>query len=109
MRRPRNMAQMKEPRNRTPEKELCDVEIANLSDTKFKTLVVRMLIDLIAYSKGIREEMKAILREIKKNPQDTSSDGKEDKIQTNDLQHKEEINIQPEQNEETRIQKLREA
>ena len=101
-------AQMKD-QNTTPEKELSDVEIANLSDTKFKTLVVRMLIDLIAYSKGIREEMKAILREIKKNPQDTSSDGKEAKIQTNDLQHKEEINIQPEQNEEIRIQKNEES
>ena len=50
------------------------MEIANLSDTEFKTLVVRML---IAFGKSIREEMKALLREIKKNPQETNSEGKE--------------------------------
>ena len=49
--------------------------------------------------------MKALLREIKKNPQETNTEGKEEWIQTNDLVHKEEINLQPEQNEETRIQK----
>ena len=37
--------------------------------------------------------MKALLREIKENPQETNSGGKETKIQTNDLEHKEEINI----------------
>ena len=82
-----------------------DVEIAILSYAVFKTLVVRMPKDLVEYSKSIREEMKATLREIKKNPQDINSEGKEAGIQINDLEHKEEINIQPEQNEETRIQK----
>ena len=43
--------------------------------------------------------------EIKKNVQGTNSDGKETGIQINDLDQQEEINIQPEQNEETRIQK----
>ena len=38
------MAQMKE-QNRTPEKQLGDEDIANLSDTEFKTLVVRMFKD----------------------------------------------------------------
>ena len=33
------------------------------------------------------------------------SEGKETGIQINNLEQKEEINIQPEQNEETRIQK----
>ena len=33
------------------------------------------------------------------------SEGKETRTQINDLEQKEEINIQPEQNEETRIQK----
>ena len=37
--------------------------------------------------------------------QGTYSEGKEAGIQINDLEQKEEINIQPEQNEETRIQK----
>ena len=49
--------------------------------------------------------MKATLSEIKKNPQGTNSEGKETRVQINDLDHKEEINVQPEQNEETRIQK----
>ena len=35
----------------------------------------------------------------------TNSDKKETRTQSNDLEQKEEINIQPEQNEETRIQK----
>ena len=47
--------------------------------------------------------MKALLREIKKNPQGTNREGKEARIQINGLEHKEEINIQPEQKEETRI------
>ena len=43
--------------------------------------------------------------EIKKNIQGTHSERKETKTQINDLEQKEEINIQPQQNEETRIQK----
>ena len=37
--------------------------------------------------------------------QGTNSEGKETGTQINNLEQKEEINIQPEQNEETRIQK----
>ena len=43
--------------------------------------------------------------EIKENLQGTNSDRKETRTQINSLEQKEEINIQPEQNEETRIQK----
>ena len=43
--------------------------------------------------------------EIKENVQGINSDGKETRTQINSLEQKEEINIQPEQNEETRIQK----
>ena len=43
--------------------------------------------------------------EIKKNIQGTKSEGKETGTQINSLEQKEERNIQPEQNEETRIQK----
>ena len=43
--------------------------------------------------------------EIKENLQGKNSEGKETGTQINDLDQKEEINIQPEQNEETRIQK----
>ena len=43
--------------------------------------------------------------EIKENVQGTNSDGKETGTQINGLDQKEEINIQPKQNEETRIQR----
>ena len=49
--------------------------------------------------------MKDTQNEIKQNIQGTKSDGKETRTQSNDLEQKEEINIQPEQNEETRIPK----
>ena len=42
MRRQRNMAHMKE-QVKTPEKELNEVEISNLSDAEFKTLVIGCL------------------------------------------------------------------
>ena len=45
MRRQRNMAQMKE-QIKTPEKELNKMEISNMSDAEFKTLVTRMLKEL---------------------------------------------------------------
>ena len=47
----------------------------------------------------------AIQSEVKKNIQGTNSDRKETRSEINDLEQKEEINIQPEPNEETRIQK----
>ena len=49
--------------------------------------------------------MKAMLRETKENIQGTNSDGKETGTQINSVDQKEERNIQPEKNEETRIQK----
>ena len=60
MRRQRNMVQMKE-HIKIPEKDLNEMEISNLSDAEFKTLVMRMLRELIEYNKNIREEMKATL------------------------------------------------
>ena len=60
---------------------------------------------MIQYGHKIKEEVKAIQSEIKKNIQETNSEGKETRTQINDLDQKEEINIQPGQNEETRIQK----
>ena len=49
--------------------------------------------------------MKVTLCEIKKNLQETNSEANETRVQINDLEHEEEINSQPVQNEETRIQK----
>ena len=42
------------------------------SDAKFKTLVLK---ELIEYSNNIKEEMKVTLSEIKKNPQGTNREG----------------------------------
>ena len=75
------------------------MEITNLSDAEFKTLVIRMLREVIKYSKNIKEKMKVTLSEVKKNPQGTNSEGKEAGIQINNLKHKEKISIQPEQQE----------
>ena len=60
------MAQMKE-QIKTPEKELSNEEIANLSDAEFKTLVVRMLTEMVEYGHKIEEKVKAMQNEIKKN------------------------------------------
>ena len=49
--------------------------------------------------------MKDTQKEINQNIEGTNSDRKETRSQINDLEQKEEINIQLEQNEETRIQK----
>ena len=46
--------------------------------------------------------------EIKENVQGTNSDGKETRTQINNVDQKEERDIRPEQNEETRIQKSEE-
>ena len=51
------------------------------------------------------KKMKAMLRETEENVQGTNSDGKETGTQINGVDQKEEINVQPEKNEATRIQK----
>ena len=69
MRRQRNMAQMK-GQIKTPEKELNEMEISNLSDAEFKTLVIRMLKELredLSSIKKTQSEMKDTLIEIKNN------------------------------------------
>ena len=79
--------------------------MANLWDAEFKTLVIRMLTEMIEYGHKIEEEVRAMWSEIKENIQGTNSEGKETGTQINDLECKEEINIQPKQNEETKTQK----
>ena len=67
------MAQIKE-QNKTPEKELNKMEISNLSDAEFKTLVIRMLKELSEDLNSIKEtqlEVKDRLIEIKNNVQET--------------------------------------
>ena len=104
MPRQRNMAQIKE-QSKASERELSDKEIANLYDGEFKALVIKMLTDLIELGQKMKEHMKNTQNEIKQNIQGTNSDRKETRTQINDLEQKEEINIQLEQNEETRIHK----
>ena len=60
---------------------------------------------MVEYGHKIEEQMEAMKSEIKENVQGTNSEGKETRTQINGLEQEEEINIQPEQNEETRIQK----
>ena len=98
------MAQRKEL-IKVPEKiQLSYKEIANLSDAEFKTLVIRMLTEMVEYGHKLDEKMKAMKSEIKENVQGTNSDRKETGTQVNSLEQKEGRNIHPEQNEETRIQ-----
>ena len=58
---------------KNPEKELSNEEIDNLSDAEFKTLVIRMLTELIEYGCKTKKEVKAMQSEIKKNIQGTNS------------------------------------
>ena len=97
------MAQMKKT-EQNPEKEQNKMEIPNLSNTEFKTLVIRMLKRIIVYGSNIKEEMMVKLSKMK-NLQGSNHERKEAGIQINNLEHKEEWNIQQEQKEDTRIQK----
>ena len=82
---------------KAPEKiQLSDKETANLSDAQFKTLVIRVLTELVEYGRKLDENMKAMLSEIKENVQGTNSDWKETGTQMKGVDQKEERNIQPE-------------
>ena len=103
----KKMAQMKE-QIQVPEKiQLSDEEIANLSDAQFKTLVIRILTELVEYGHKLEEEMKAMLSEIKENVQRTNSDGKETWTQINGLDQKEEININQNRMKKQEFRKMR--
>ena len=60
---------------------------------------------MVEYGHKIEEQMEAMKSETKENVQWTNSDRKETRTQISSLEQKEDMNIQPEQNEETRIQK----
>ena len=105
MRRQRNMAQMKE-QIKTPE-----MEMTNLSDEVFKTLVIRMLKELsedLNSIKKIQSETKKQLTEIKNNLRGNNSRVDEAENQINDLEHKEAKNNQSEQQEEKKESKKNE-
>ena len=53
------MAQVKE-QIKTPEKQLSNKDIANLSDAEFKTLVIRMLTEMVEHGRKTEEKVKAM-------------------------------------------------
>ena len=59
-------------------------------DAEFKTLVIRMLTEMVEYGQKMKK-VKALKSEIKKNIQWTNSEGKETGTQINNLEQKEEI------------------
>ena len=59
---------------------------------EFKALVIKMITELIELGR----KMKDTQNKIKQNIQRTNSDRKETRTHINDLEQKEEINIQPE-------------
>ena len=64
-----------------------------------------MLTEMVEYGHKIEEKVKAMKNEIKENVQGTNSDEKETRTQINGVDQKEETNLQPEKNEETRTRK----
>ena len=52
--------------------QISNEEIANLSDAQFKTLVIRMLTELVEFGRKLDENMEAMLRETKENLQGTN-------------------------------------
>ena len=84
------------------------MEISNLTDAEFKTLVIRMFKELseeLDTIKKTQPEMKDPLIKIKNNLQGNNSRVKEADNQINDLKYKEAKNNQSEQQEEKIIQK----
>ena len=74
---------------KAPKIELSNEEIANLSDAEFKTLVIRMLMEMVEYGFKMKEKVKAMKSEIKENVQGTKSDEKETGTQIKGLGQKE--------------------
>ena len=58
------MAQVKE-HIKTPKIELSDEEIANIPDAEFKTLVIRLLMEMVEYGHKMEEKVKVMPAEMK--------------------------------------------
>ena len=58
------------------------MEIAKLSDAESKTLLIKMLREMIECGHKMKEEVKAIQSEVKKNIQRTNNEGKGAGIQS---------------------------
>ena len=70
---------------KAPKIELSNEEIGDLSDTEFKTLVIRMLTEMTGHK--IEEEVQGMQSEMK-NIQGTNSEGKKTGTQINYLEQK---------------------
>ena len=70
--------------------QLSNEQRANLSYAEIKTLVIRMLTEMVEYGLKIEDKVKAMQSEIKNNMQGTNSEGKETRTQIHDLEKKEE-------------------
>ena len=64
--------EVQQPRSYTEKYE----EIANLSNTEFKTLVIRMLTEIVEYGLKIEGKVKAMKSEIKENIQEPTVTGR---------------------------------
>ena len=74
---------------KVPEKiQLSNKKIANLSDAQFKTLVVRVLTEMVEYGCKIEEKVKAMQSKIKENIQGTNTVGRETGTQIHNLELK---------------------
>ena len=98
------MAQMKE---QIKTSGLSTEEIANLSDGEFKALVINMLTELIELGWKRKKQMKDTESKIKQNIQGTNSDRKETGTYSNNLEQKEERNIQQNRMKKQEFKKMR--
>ena len=89
--------------------QVSNEDTVNLSDAQFKTLVIRMLTEMVEYVHKMEGKSESYAKLNKGKCTGSNSDRKETRTQINGLDQKEEINIQPEQNEETRTQKNEES
>ena len=93
---------------KAPEKiQLSEKEIANLSDAQFKTLVIRMLTELVEFGHKLDEKMKAMLSEIKENVQGTNSDGNETRTQINSVTRRKKEKSNQERMKKQEFKKMR--
>ena len=72
---------------KAPEKiQLSNEEIANLSYAQFKTLVIKMLTEMVEYGCKTEGKVKAMKSEIQENVLGTNSEGKKTGTQINGLE-----------------------
>ena len=67
---------MKEQIKAPEQLQIRDEKITNLSDAEFKTLVIRMLTEMVEYGRKMEEKVKAMKSELKENAQGTNREGK---------------------------------